>query len=398
MPPQGTKRKATPSPPVKRTTRAAASTIKKKNPSPRAAPSPAAAAAAAKSPTASAPGSAKREKAGGSAKKAGGFTDENNSWLKPTPTKKKRRAEPEPEPEPDSDEDDDDDEESEEEDLSEDEALDAEMDQDSEGDSEEGDSEGDESDDEDLLEGVMDKAPKKGTELFSEDESEPESEEDEFAGLDDDEEEGGGDGDEPDSGDESESESEEEELLPIEKKARKEDARRVKEAADARAEQIQTNIQEEDIYELESEDEDPEAPPNLQNVQARIQEVVRVLADFKKRREAGRSRAEYVQRLVADLATYYGYNTFLVQYFLDTFSVAETMELLEANETQRPVTLRTNSLKCRRRELAAALINRGEGGAELHVGVRGMCLKLKETHSPTALRRPAPLSGGGDLT
>ena len=113
------------------------------------------------------------------------------------------------------------------------------------------------------------------------------------------------------------------------------------------------------MYELESEDEDPDAPPDLQHVQGRIQEVVRVLADFKGRREPGRSRTEYVERLVADLATYYGYNTFLVQYFIDTFSVAEAMELLEANETQRPVTLRTNTLKCRRRELAAALINRG---------------------------------------
>jgi 16S rRNA C967 or C1407 C5-methylase (RsmB/RsmF family) len=75
--------------------------------------------------------------------------------------------------------------------------------------------------------------------------------------------------------------------------------------------------------------------------------------------EPARSRAEYVKRLVSDLVTYYGYNTWLVQYLLDTFIVAETVELLEANETQRPVTLRTNTLKCRRRELAAALINRG---------------------------------------
>jgi len=37
------------------------------------------------------------------------------------------------------------------------------------------------------------------------------------------------------------------------------------------------HVQEDDIYELESEDEDPDAPPDLQHVQARIQEVVRVL-------------------------------------------------------------------------------------------------------------------------
>ena len=41
------------------------------------------------------------------------------------------------------------------------------------------------------------------------------------------------------------------------------------------------------------------------------------------------------------------------------FPVGEIVDVLEANEVQRPVTIRTNSLKTRRRDLAQTLINRG---------------------------------------
>ena len=44
---------------------------------------------------------------------------------------------------------------------------------------------------------------------------------------------------------------------------------------------------------------------------------------------------------------------------LSLLPVPEALELLEANETKRPVTLRTNTLRARRLELASALIARG---------------------------------------
>ena len=295
-----------------------------------------------------------------------------------------------PPPVDDDDEDDEDDEEEEDEDDEDDEEDDDDDDDESESASEE--SEEDEAPAKKGRRGFSDEnakwlkpASKKRAEEDDEDDDEEESssgdddedeegsssedEEDEFAGLDgadddededeEDEESSGSEDDEGSSEDE-ESSSEEEELLPIERKALKEDARRAKEQEDARAEQLETNIQDDDVYQLPgSDEEEDDGIPDLSAIQMRIQEIVRVLKDFKNRRESGKSRNDYIERLTTDLATYYGYNSFLIRYFLDTFSVDETMELLEANEQQRPVTIRTNTLKVRRRELAESLINRG---------------------------------------
>lgn len=84
-----------------------------------------------------------------------------------------------------------------------------------------------------------------------------------------------------------------------------------------------------------------------------------VLSDFRSRREADRPRADYVECLAQDFADYYGYNRELVDVFTQLFSPAEAVQFFEANEAPRPVTLRVNTLKTRRRELAQALVNRG---------------------------------------
>lgn len=98
---------------------------------------------------------------------------------------------------------------------------------------------------------------------------------------------------------------------------------------------------------------------DLQSIQMRIQEIVNVLNNFKQLGKGGRSRSEYTEQLLRDICNYYGYNRFLAEKFFELFSPTEAIAFFEANETPRPVTIRANTLRTRRRDLAQALINRG---------------------------------------
>ena len=100
-------------------------------------------------------------------------------------------------------------------------------------------------------------------------------------------------------------------------------------------------------------------PDDLRTVKQRLATCAQVLSNFRQLRHPDRSREDYMAVLRADVATYYGYNAFLTDLILNMFPPAEAVEYLEANEKPRPVTLRANTLKTRRRELAAALIERG---------------------------------------
>ncbi|KAI9299950.1 NOL1/NOP2/sun family-domain-containing protein [Cunninghamella echinulata] len=151
-----------------------------------------------------------------------------------------------------------------------------------------------------------------------------------------------------------------------EKKSRKIEARKAKLQAMAEAElmdaTLQTNIadKEGERYVLPDEGEDEEQlTANISVVNERIKEIINVLNDFKNLRDPKKSRQDYVDRLLKDITLYYGYSEFLAEKLFNLFPVSEAVEFFEANEVPRPVTIRTNTLRTRRRDLAQALINRG---------------------------------------
>ncbi|MCJ1302932.1 rRNA (cytosine-C5-)-methyltransferase nop2 [Hypocenomyce scalaris] len=172
---------------------------------------------------------------------------------------------------------------------------------------------------------------------------------------------------------EDEGESDAEEKLTaanIEGLSRRLDAAQEDEAAEAQLEleeaALQTNIDGDRSKVLEDAEEDEEgatAPmrlaPDLQLLRTRITDTIRILDDFSKLSEEGRSRAEYTAQLLKDICAYYGYSHFLASKLFDLFPPREAFAFFEANETPRPIVIRTNTLKTHRRDLAQALINRG---------------------------------------
>lgn len=151
---------------------------------------------------------------------------------------------------------------------------------------------------------------------------------------------------------------------------RKLDIEQAEQEAEAQAEleeaALQTNIAGDRPHVFDDSDEEEGGvktnallAPDLQLLKQRINDTIRVLDDFSNLAEEGRSRTEYRAQAIKDFCIYYGYNEFICELLFDLFPPKEALAFFDANETPRPVVIRTNTIRTHRRDLAQALINRG---------------------------------------
>jgi ribosomal RNA methyltransferase Nop2 len=168
--------------------------------------------------------------------------------------------------------------------------------------------------------------------------------------------------DEDEDGDESV--NDEGDLLEIERESKLLDKQMEQEKVEAEVEFQRTIAENTAVFHLPTAEElvaevdgTRVVPPS--EIRERINDIIAVLSDFKNRREPNKARSDYITQLTSDLAETFGYLPELVEYFLTMFNPSETLEFLEASDSPRPLVIRTNTLKTRRKDLAASLLKRG---------------------------------------
>jgi len=134
--------------------------------------------------------------------------------------------------------------------------------------------------------------------------------------------------------------------------------------------------EEENASDSEGSDEDRMAV-NPTSVRERIDAALSTLADLKGRVDKSKSRADIIAELSRDLSEYYGYIQELSDYLLELFSPAECVEFMDASDRNRPLVIRTNTLKTTRKDLMEAL---GKRGANVE-GVEWSKVAIKVTES-----------------
>ena len=121
----------------------------------------------------------------------------------------------------------------------------------------------------------------------------------------------------------------------------------------------QKEIEDNNESEKKEKDDLEERIANIGDASLKIQNIVSILSDFKTKREEGKSRSEYMSELKNLCKSYYEYNDDICDLIFNLFPPNEAIEFMEASDSQKVLTIRTNSLKTKRRELAKNLISRG---------------------------------------
>ena len=125
------------------------------------------------------------------------------------------------------------------------------------------------------------------------------------------------------------------------------------------------NINSEESEEsIESMNEIEEIPLEKQNIdiseiKIRIQTLLSILSDFNKKRDPSKTRSFYINELKNLSMQYYDYNSDICDLIFNLFAPNEAIDFMESNQNQKIITIRSNSLKIKRRELAKNLIQRG---------------------------------------
>ena len=147
---------------------------------------------------------------------------------------------------------------------------------------------------------------------------------------------------------------------------------KIKEEAEEQEYEEQEELEEQEENEEKEEQEDQEEEneikekedidqriANIGDENLKIQNIVSILSDFKNRREEGKSRNDYMTELKYLCQSYFEYNSDICDLIFNLFSPNEAVKFMEASDSQKVLTIRANSLKTKRRELAKNLISRG---------------------------------------
>ena len=116
---------------------------------------------------------------------------------------------------------------------------------------------------------------------------------------------------------------------------------------------------EEENEEIKEKEDIDQRIANIGDENLKIQNIISILSDFKNRREEGKSRNDYMNELKYLCQSYFEYNSDICDLIFNLFSPNEAVKFMEASDSQKVLTIRANSLKTKRRELAKNLISRG---------------------------------------